>query len=96
MSRSSSDFPNVVARVDGKFSLVYLTRFAPENSWQLRACTIEIDPRTNAAANAGPVRIDAAGQGPSRGAPLVVSAKGDSVYAVDNDGQIVETFDPHR
>jgi hypothetical protein len=81
--------PNVVARADGQFSLVYLTRLAHETTWQLRSSTLEIDPRTalpRIAAGAEPMVLAKE----LRADPLVFSADGDSVYAVDRSGRIVE------
>jgi hypothetical protein len=81
--------PNVVPRSDGKLNLVYLTRLASENTWQLRSSRIEIDPQTKLP------RMDA-GAEPMllakdvRAEPLVVSAQGDSVHAVNRSGRIVE------
>jgi hypothetical protein len=81
--------PNVVARADGKFSLVYLTRLAPHSAWELRSSTFEIDPRTalpRTLAEAGSILLAK----DLRADPLIVSATGDSVYAVDSSGRIVE------
>jgi hypothetical protein len=81
--------PNVVARPDGKINLVYLNRIAPNSSWRLRSCTLEIDsktslPRTRRDEEPMTLAKDL------RAEPLVVSAKGDTVYAVDRDGHIVQ------
>jgi hypothetical protein len=81
--------PNVVARPDGKINLVYLDRIAPESLWQLRSCTLEIDSKTSLPRRGRDVEpMTLAKQ--LRSEPLVLSAKGDTVYAVDRDGQIVQ------
>ena len=86
--------PNVVIGAGGKISLVYLTRRRDQNSWQLRSAKLEIDPKTalprmqrrSAARRCWPRTL--------RRSPLVVSANGEYVYAIDGAGQIVEAFDP--
>ncbi len=86
--------PTVVSRSDGKISLVYLTRLAAENLWQLRSSTLEIDPRTSLPRmkpGAEPMLLAK----DLRADPLIVSAHGDSVYAIDRNGQIVENSIPH-
>ena len=73
----------------GKISLVYLTRSASENSWQLRSAKLEIDAETSLPRMRSGVRLERVGQdlAPS---PLVVSADGEYVYAIDGSGQIVK------
>ena len=71
--------PTVVSRRDGKISLVYLTRIASENSWQLRSTTLEIDPQTSIprrSASAEPMLLAKN----LRSEPPILSASGDSVY----------------
>jgi hypothetical protein len=81
--------PNVVARPDGKINLVYLKRIAPESSWRLQSCTLEIDPKTSLP-RTGRAEEPMTLAKDLRAEPLVVSAKGDAVYAIDRGGQIVK------
>jgi hypothetical protein len=79
--------PNVVIGAGDKISLVYLTRAGREQSWRLRSAPLELDsatgrPRVKNSGSAA--RSLAEGLAP---ASLVVSADGESVYAIDCTGQ---------
>ena len=81
--------PSVVTGVGGDISLVYLTRYSQQKSWQLQSAKLEIDaetslPRLRSGAGTNLVADDVAP------APLVVSADGEQVYAIDGSGQIVK------
>lgn len=81
-------FPHVVGHPNGKLSLVYLERTAPNMTWALRACALELDPSTSLprVAREDQALVLAKGLRPD---PLIVSAQGDTVYAVDCDGEVV-------
>jgi hypothetical protein len=81
--------PSIAADLDGKMSLVYLTRKPDDASCQLRAAALEIDgesgkPRLSPASSTSHV-LDAQ----IALAPLMVSADGRKVYASSADGRIV-------
>lgn len=85
--------PTVVSRRDGKISLVYLTRLATDSSWQLRSTTLEIDPQTSlprVVHGADPLLLAKN----LRAEPPILSAWGESVYVIDQNGQIVEHLIP--
>jgi hypothetical protein len=81
--------PNVVKGVGGEISLVYLTRRAREQLWQLQSAKLEIDaetklPRLRSGAGSKMLGQDLAAS------PLVVSVNGEHVFALDGAGQIVK------
>jgi hypothetical protein len=80
--------PHVATRVDGKVSLLYLQRTAPCTAWELRAATFEIDPRTSLPCTVYEREPMVLAKN-LRPEPLIVSAQGDTVYAVDCTGQVV-------
>jgi hypothetical protein len=81
--------PTVVTGAGGEISLVYLTRCAPERLWQLKSAKLEIDAETALPRMLSPAlgsNVLATDLAPS---PLVVSASGMHVFALDGAGRVV-------
>jgi hypothetical protein len=81
--------PSVVTGNGGEISLVYLTKNSNQKLWQLQSAKLEIDaetalPRLQSGAGLKLVAKDVL---PS---PLVVSASGEHVFAIDGFGQIIK------
>jgi hypothetical protein len=82
--------PSVKVGAGGEISLAYLTRNSGQKSWQLRSAKLEIDAETavprmrRSGARSNALANDLA---PS---PLVFSANGECVFAMDGSGRIVK------
>jgi hypothetical protein len=85
--RVSERMPSVVVGAGGKLSVVYLTRRQGEPSWKLCSAKLEIDGETSLPKiqrSAGESGVLADGLAVS---PLVVSADGTNVYALEDSGR---------
>jgi hypothetical protein len=81
-------FPSVVTGVGGDISLVYLATNSRQRLWRLQSAKLEIDantalPRQQPRAGSKTLAKDVAAS------PLVVSASGEHVFAIDGSGQII-------
>ena len=81
--------PSVVTGAGGEIYVVYLTKISRQKFWQLQSAKLEIDaetalPRMRSGARSNELANDVA---PS---PLVFSANGEYVFAIDGSGQIVK------
>ncbi len=85
----SERLPNVVTGAGGEISLVYLTRSLGQKSWKLRSAKLEIGAETGLPRMHSGTALDVLAKDVTA-SPLVVSANGEQVFAIDGSGQIVK------
>lgn len=85
----SERLPNVVTGAGGEISLVYLTRSLGQKLWKLRSAKLEIGAETGLPRMHSGTALDVLAKDVTA-SPLVVSANGEQVFAIDGSGQIVK------
>ena len=81
--------PSLVTGADGEISLVYLTRTASQRLWQLQSAKLEIDAETGLPRMVGSALGSTYWPRELAPSPLVFSANGAYVFALDGAGRVV-------